>query len=123
MQPRRVLVIEDDRTFQELLVQLLHDAGYDVIAVDSVLGTAALVRRQRPDVILLDLGLPYRSGASLLSELKADKRTADIPVLIVTGSSDALTPERRALAAGVIDKPPEFDALLAAVGDACASRR
>ena len=122
MQPRRVLVIEDDRTFQDLLTQLLHDAGYDVIATDSVLGTAALVRRQRPDAILLDLGLPYRSGASLLTELKADKRTANIPILVVSGSAEALTPERRALAAAVIDKPPDFDALLAAIGDACDSR-
>ena len=121
MRRRRVLVIEDDRTFQDLLTEVLHEAGYDVTATDSVLGTAKLVRRQRPDVILLDLGLPFRSGASLLTELKADPRTADIPILVVSGSADALTPERRALATAVIAKPVEIDALVAAVGAACAS--
>ena len=123
MKSRRVLVVEDDAIFADLLTQVLSEAGFAVTATDSVLGTAALVRRVRPDVILLDLGLPYRSGASLLAELKANPRTAAIPVLIVSGSAEALTPERRAMAAAVIDKPPELDALVAAVGDACASSR
>ena len=123
MKSRRVLVVEDDAIFAGLLTQVLSEAGFAVTATDSVLGTAALVRRVRPDVILLDLGLPYRSGASLLAELKANPRTAAIPVLIVSGSAEALTPERRAMAAAVIDKPPELDALVAAVGDACASSR
>ena len=123
MKSRRVLVVEDDAIFADLLTQVLSEAGFAVTATDSVLRTAALVRRVRPDVILLDLGLPYRSGASLLAELKANPRTAAIPVLIVSGSAEALTPERRAMAAAVIDKPPELDALVAAVGDACASSR
>ena len=63
MEPVRVAVIEDDLAFREVLTEVLTDAGYSVTATDSVLGMKALVRRERPHVIVLDIGLPYRSGA------------------------------------------------------------
>ena len=83
MEPCRIPVIEDDPEFRSLLDHLLTEEGHEVSVADSVLGTAAQVRQLDPSVILLDLGLPYRSGASLLAELKADARTAHIPVVIV----------------------------------------
>jgi DNA-binding response OmpR family regulator len=116
----RVLIIEDDPDFRALLAHVLEQEGYAATAADSVLGAAALARRLRPAAILLDLGLPYRSGASLLAELKADPRAADIPVLVVSGMPEVLPAERRALAAGVIDKAAGLPRLLAAVRAACA---
>jgi DNA-binding response OmpR family regulator len=111
----RVLIIEDDPDFRALLTHVLEQEGYDIAAADSVLGAAALARRLRPAAILLDLGLPYRSGAALLAELKADPRTAGIPVLVVSGMPEVLPAERRALVAGVIAKPFDTRALLDAV--------
>jgi DNA-binding response OmpR family regulator len=123
MKRPRVLVIEDDLHYQELLSHLLSSAGYAVTVTDSALGTASLMSRLRPRVILLDLGLPYRSGASLLADLRADARTAGIPVLVVSGQPEVLTAERRATVAGVFEKPLELRALLGAVRAACASAR
>jgi DNA-binding response OmpR family regulator len=80
----------------------------------------ALARRLRPAVILLDLGLPYRSGGALLEDLKADPATAGVPVLVVSALAADLSPARRALAAGVVAKPFSPAALLAAVRDAVA---
>ena len=77
-----ILVVEDDPDLILFLGELLTSAGYRVAAVDSTLGTAALIRRERPAAILLDLGLPYRSGVSLLAELKAQPDTTAIPVII-----------------------------------------
>jgi CheY-like chemotaxis protein len=91
----RVLVIEDDPAHQRLLRHVLEPAGYAVTAADSALGAKTLVRRLRPRAILLDLGLPYRSGAALLAELKADPRTAGVPVLVVSAMSEVLPAERR----------------------------
>ena len=112
MERYHVLIIEDDGTLKDALVDVLGSAGYTVTSADAALGAAALVRRLCPDVILLDLGLPYRSGASLLAELKADPRTASIPVVIASGSPEALSTARRALAAAVIAKPFELQVLL-----------
>jgi CheY-like chemotaxis protein len=112
---RRVLVVEDDPPLREFLTELLGQEGYAVTATDAVIGVRALVEGVQPHAILLDLGLPYRSGASLLVELKADPRTAPIPVIVVSGMPDLLAGERRTLAAAVIPKPFGTEALLEAL--------
>lgn len=121
-EPRRVLVVDDDPGFQEFLVVLLTAVGYDVTATDSAIGVRALVGSVQPHAILLDLGLPYRSGASLLVELKADPRTAPIPVIVVSGMPDVLAGPRRALAAGILRKPFGAEALLDALRRALHAR-
>lgn len=115
-----VLVIEDDQGIRDLLTDALQSEGYAVTSTESALGAATLVRRLHPRVILLDLGLPYRSGGSLLHDLKSDPETAEIPVLVVSALAESLSPERRAMAAGVVAKPFSPDTLLSAVRRACA---
>ena len=115
---RRVLVVEDDPDLSEFLALRLRAEGYAVEAVDSIFGVADLIRRSRPDVILLDLALPYRSGASLLEALKADPATAGIPVVVVSAMAEMLGPRRRALAHAVIAKPFKTTAVLEAVAGA-----
>ena len=50
------------------------------------------MRRLRPDAVLLDLGLPYRSGATVLQEIKLDPQTRDVPVVIVSAMTETLPP-------------------------------
>jgi CheY-like chemotaxis protein len=121
MQRQHVLVIEDDPGIRDLLTDTLQSDGYVVTSTESALGAATLVRRLLPRVILLDLGLPYRSGGALLHDLKTDPATADIPVLVVSAFVESLTPERRALATAIIPKPFSLDAVLVAVRSACAN--
>jgi CheY-like chemotaxis protein len=116
-----ILVIEDDPGIRDLLTDTLQSDGYAVTATESALGAATLVRRLHPQVILLDLGLPYRSGGALLHDLKNDPATAEIPVLVVSALAETLTPERRAMAAGVVAKPFSPDTLLSAVRTVCAT--
>lgn len=97
-------------------------AGYEVSSADSAFGTAALVRQLRPSAVLLDLGLPFLPGTSLLDELKADPETADVPVLVVSGLTEVLSPERRAMVADVLSKPVDATSLLDAVRRACSQR-
>ena len=118
--PARVLVIEDDPPFRELLVELLSSSGYAVTTTESVLGATTLVKELHPRAIVLDLGLPYRSGASLLGSLKADPSTGDIPVIVVSGLADALPLELEAKASAVFSKPLQPQALLDALERACA---
>ena len=115
MERRRVLVVEDDPDLREFLTDLLGNDGYDVTATDAAIGVRALAESVQPHTILLDLGLPYRSGASLLVELKADPRTAPIPVIVLSGLPETLAGPRRALAADVIPKPFEVQTLLDAL--------
>jgi DNA-binding response OmpR family regulator len=123
MRPRRVLLVEDDPHYSDLLTHLLTSAGYSVTALDSTLGTQAQVVRLRPHAIVLDLGLPFRSGVSLLADLKADPQTADIPVLVISGQPEVLTPKWREMVTAVFAKPLELGSLLAAVRAACDTAR
>jgi CheY-like chemotaxis protein len=117
---RRALVVEDDEAIAELWTQVLEAEGCEVRRQESALGVAGLLRQWRPDVILLDLGLPYRSGATLLAELKADAETAPIPVVVLSGAPESLTAERAELAAAVLGKPVSLGRLRQVVQDAIA---
>ena len=120
---RSAVVVEDDTTTRQLLVDMLRAEGYAVQTDSSGLGVHALVRDAQPSVVLLDLGLPFRSGAVILPALKSDPATSDIPVVIVSGLTELLTPALRAMAAAIVEKPFDIDALmrvLRAVSDAAA---
>jgi DNA-binding response OmpR family regulator len=116
---QRVLVIEDDPATATLLEDLLSAEGYAVTVLDSALGAHTVVDRQQPAAVVLDQGLPYRRGSALLEELKADPRTAGIPVLIVSAYTEALPRGAAALAAAVVTKPFDTDELLRLVAAAC----
>lgn len=110
-----VMVVEDDPDVAGVLADVLTDAGYAVTTTGTAVGAVALVRRLRPCAVVLDLGLPYRSGVALLEELKADRTTAAVPVVVVSGHVELLPPERAGLAAAVLPKPFEYRDLLDAV--------
>jgi len=88
-----ILVVEDDLSTQEALLDLLLPTLDAVAASD---GDAALTvaREHRPDVILMDLGLPKRDGVSAFEELHKDARTRGVPVIFVSGSNDESTVAR-----------------------------
>lgn len=113
-----ILVIEDDPRYSGVLVDILHTAGYEVTATASAFGAAGLVRRLRPRAILLDLGLPFRPGTSVLTDLKADPAIADIPVVVLSGMTETLSDERAAQATAILSKPVDMSQLLTAIGNA-----
>jgi CheY-like chemotaxis protein len=115
----RILIVEDDPAHAKYLSFVLGDAGFQVTVADSGIGVLALARRSHLDAIILDLGLPYRSGASVLADLKADPGTAQIPVVILSGLTDPLPDARRAMAASILRKPCPSADLIRAVGSAC----
>jgi DNA-binding response OmpR family regulator len=116
---QRVVIVEDDPDFAALLSALLEEEGYGVVTAETALGTAELVRRVCPCAVLLDVGLPYRSGVSLLDKLKADPSSAGVPVVVITGVPEILTDERRRMAAAVLAKPVDMRTLATLVRTLC----
>jgi len=81
---KTILFIEDEPTLQKLVGSFLEKEGYEVIsALDGEAGLK-LVRKMKPDLILLDLILPRKDGFAVLEEVKKDETTKDIPVIILT---------------------------------------
>jgi DNA-binding response OmpR family regulator len=114
----RVLIVDDDESMRLLLAKILSSA----LKVEATLaGTGEealrLARKQRYDVILLDLLIPGTSGFKVLRTLRAGSRNVGTPVIIVSVLSETFTKEH-CIAAGAtayIAKPVDRDVLVAAV--------
>src|SRR4030095_4726739 len=83
-----VLVIDDDPAVRELMQRSLGKDGYHVeVAADGHTGIE-MARRLKPSVITLDVMMPSMDGWAVLATLKADRATADIPVVMLTITDD-----------------------------------
>ena len=80
---RRILVVEDVELNRDLLVQLLEDEYEVLTAADGAAGVE-LARRERPDLILMDLSLPVVDGWEATRRLKAEEATRAIPAIALT---------------------------------------
>jgi CheY-like chemotaxis protein len=117
---RIVHYVEDNETNVEVMRGILAQRSQVQLEVSvNGRGGLAAIRAQRPDLILLDMHLPDISGMELLRELKADARTASIPVVVV--SADALAQQIDAAfqagCAHYLTKPVSVNELLAVVDD------
>ncbi len=90
----KVLVADDDPSIARVLRAILVSSGHEVLTEED--GARALISAHEhlPDVILLDLIMPIVDGLTALRLLKADDRTAEIPIVIITGRSEAQTVRR-----------------------------
>ena len=117
MSKGRILVVEDNLDNYELVRFILERAGYDVfLAVNGRDGVDA-ARLQKPDLILMDLGMPEMDGWQAARKLKADETTSSIPLYAL--SAHTLPSERRrALEAGCdgyVSKPIHMDGFLSTI--------
>jgi len=84
MKKSKIIIIEDDEVLSIVMKEELKKVGFNVsLAPDGERGIE-LVRSKKPDLVLLDLMLPKKSGFDVLKELKKDPNTKDIPVVILT---------------------------------------
>ncbi|WP_322045302.1 response regulator [Paraburkholderia sp. J67] len=86
---RAILVIEDDLPFAEILRDLVRELKFDFLHAADAASGYAMVKDQAPVAVLLDVGLPDRSGLSVLEWLKGDPLTRHIPVHIVSATDHA----------------------------------
>ena len=91
----KVLVVDDDPDVVEYLSSFLEDEGYEVVAAVDARSALAEAERSSPDVILIDVMLPGKSGLDLLVRLRRDPRWAGIPLVLVTGDDSVLKDECR----------------------------
>jgi len=83
-----ILVVEDEPAILELLKVNLVDAGYDVKAAGDAEAAKAVLKGALPDLVLLDWMLPGQSGVALARELRADARTRELPIIMVSARGE-----------------------------------
>jgi twitching motility two-component system response regulator PilH len=84
---RRVLIIDDALADRTHLEQIVSRAGHTALLADSAAQGIERAKRDKPDVILMDVNMPEMDGFAATRKLKADAATKDIPVVFVTGKN------------------------------------
>lgn len=110
---KKILAIDDEASVCDMYEASLPSLGYDVVCVSSAKKAKDALSKALPDLILMDIMMPDQDGISLTRDVHSEERTAHIPILVVSGLSDAAT-LNDALLFGAVDylvKPFDIDIL------------
>ena len=91
----RILVVDDNPDVRLALATILEDAGHDILEAEDGEQVFEMVLEEKPELVLLDVMMPRVSGFDALATLKADTRTSQVPVIMVTAKG---RPEDMAMA-------------------------
>lgn len=117
MSEKIILLVEDDKDQLMGMNVRLRSVGYNVVAAQDAISAISTARKTKPDLIVLDLGLPGGDGFVIIERLRSLIDLALIPIIVVSGR-DPIANKRRALEAGAqayIQKPIENREFLAAI--------
>jgi two-component system, chemotaxis family, chemotaxis protein CheY len=87
---RSVLIVDDDRDVRDAMAELLEDDGYECFRARDGAEALAILKVERPGLMLVDLIMPLMNGAHLLSLLHDDPSYRDIPVIAMTAADDRM---------------------------------
>ena len=114
---RHVLLIEDEPHIAEAIRYLLTRDGWSVTSHGDGADAVEVIRREAPDILILDLILPGRSGQEILTDLRADPALAGLPVLVLSarGQAEIRAEAERAGASQFMAKPFGNEQIIAAL--------
>ena len=126
------LVVEDEPDYATLISEILQEDGYSVAMASDGIEALGSVRKQRPDVITLDIQMPRKGGVEFYRELKSDPEFNEIPVVVVTGITrddrdmetfvrTFLEVEHLPMPDAYLEKPVDDEELLRVIRDALRS--
>ena len=108
MAGKYVLIVDDDPDLVETVAMMLESKGFEVgKAYDGIEGEAA-IKQRRPDVLVLDVMMPRKNGYQLCKELKSNKWTSDIPIVMLTAVGDAVPTTSYSHAEGMAMEAEDF---------------
>jgi len=117
MTKAKILIVDDDQDIRRLLGHRLKHEGYDAVFAGDAIAAVNVARKETPDLILLDLGLPAGDGRLVMERLRVMPALEGIPIIVVTARDVSL--ERDSLlaagASAVFPKPFDYEALVASV--------
>ena len=114
MQPASILLVEDNETIRHAFSILLEDSGYRVLQAGTGAEALETAKREKPEMVLMDLGLPDVNGLEVTRRLKADPDTRGVIVIALTGRALAMDQAAcmEAGCAGYLSKPIDSQQLL-----------
>jgi len=85
--PKKILAVDDERHIVRLVEVNLQRAGYEVVTAYDGREALEKVKSENPDLVVLDVMMPYMDGFEVLKNLKSDPETAEIPVIMLTAKA------------------------------------
>ena len=119
---QRVLLLDDDPSMQRLVSAILKKEGFRVDVVLTGHEAIAAIRKEKYNVILLDLMMPHEGGLTVIRQLESSDAATLQRVIVLSGSSESVIGNIRTSVAGVVQKPFETEALVAAVRKIAAAK-
>lgn len=108
MAGKYVLIVDDDPDLVETVAMMLEAKGFEVgKAYDGFEGEEA-IKKRRPDVLVLDVMMPRKSGYELCQELKSNKWTQEIPIILLTAVGEAVPTTSYSHAEGMATEAEDF---------------
>jgi CheY-like chemotaxis protein len=113
---RKILIVDDSEIVREMVKMMLEDGGYDVVTVDSPFGFNSALRREQPDLVLVDVSMPALKGDKLV-EIALRNELHHCPIVLFSDrpESDLQKLTRASGAAGYICKTDDAQLLLTSV--------
>jgi two-component system, OmpR family, response regulator VicR len=87
---KSILCVEDEPEMVDLIRLILSRKGFEVIGAGTGLEGLGQIRKKIPDLVLLDLMMPDMDGWEVYQQIKADEKTRDIPVIVVTAKAQSI---------------------------------
>ena len=110
---KKILIIDDEVDTRMYYAALLEDQGYQTISAEDGAEGLKLARREKPDLVILDLMMPNQTGTDFYRKLSRDKELSGTPVIVVSGLAGRNLAVKKP--AAVFDKPINPDKFIAAV--------
>jgi CheY-like chemotaxis protein len=119
---KKILVVEDEQDVLTYLTTLFQDNGYDTVSAVDGVEALEIARKEKPDLISLDMAMPDQSGVRAYRLYKKDDELREIPVIIVTALGDSMRRFLKRLGGfaepeGFMAKPIDEEKLLKMVAD------
>lgn len=115
MSRAKILVVDDAKSIRETMRLQLINAGYEVMLAEDAVVAGRLVLSDRPDMIIVDVNMPYMDGYEFVTALKGDPETSAIPVVFLSASHDVADRAHEVGAVAYLHKPVLANKLLEVV--------
>lgn len=117
----KILIVDDEAAIRDLLVEVLADEGYLVVAASNGRAAVAMVLREQPDLVLMDVMMPELDGPGTVRQLRALPESATVPIVLMSAAHH-LAPDS-ADGVSFVSKPFDLEHLLAVVAQKLYPRR
>jgi len=112
MNKKTILVCDDDESILDVLGLILGGAGFIVIPEKNSLNVSSLIELKKPDLVLLDLWMPALNGDQVVKLLRSNPSTKELPVIVISASTNGEEIASAAGASGFIAKPFQINELI-----------